>query len=541
MPSLEQAQLLECALYKEDFFMRNWKKTTRFLALACLSSALMLTAGCGNTSSNEGTPTPSEGTAQTETIKQGGVVRTTISSEPDHLDPHISAAADTEAIMNNVFEGLIGYTPDGAFIPQLASDYTVSSDGLTYTFTLREGVTFHNGAAVTTDDVVYSYKRLAGLNGEAPLTSRFKPVTDITTDGTTVTFTLSEPSSSFLSACTEAVIPKDYADQATKPVGTGPFSFTSYTPGQKIVLDAYPDYYDTSKKPHIDTVAFHIMSDKSSILMGLKSGTLDIGEIDTINAATLEKDFTLIERKQNMVQLLALNNTLKPFDDIRVRQAMNYAIDKDLLIEGVGNGYGTKLYTNASPAMAFWYNDLSEKEPYPYNPEKAKALLKEAGYPTGFETTIKVPSNYQFHIDTAQVIADMLSKVGITLNIELIEWGQWLETVYTGGNYETTIVGLAGKLDPQDIFIRYTTGYAKNFYHYTNPTYDKLIADANTETDADKRAALYKEAQQLLADDAVAIYIMDPPLVYAATPNLKGYTPYPAPFFDASKLYYVEN
>ena len=137
--------------------------------------------------------------------------------------------------------------------------------------------------------------------------------------------------------------------------------------------------------------------------MALKSGSLDIGQIDTINAPVLASEFTIFDTPQNMVQLFALNNTLAPFDDIRVRQALNYAIDKDLLVEGVANGYGTKLYTNASPAMGFWYNDMSANDPYPYNTDMAKTLLADAGFPDGFTTTIKVPSNYQFHIDTAQV------------------------------------------------------------------------------------------------------------------------------------------
>lgn len=503
------------------------------LMMSCL---IVLSVGCSSNSSGDQTaPTGTEGTKMT-----GGIVRTTMPSEPDNLDPYLSAAADTEAVMNNVFEGLMRFDEKGEILPQLATDYSVSEDGLTYTFDIRTNVSFHNGEPMTVEDVLYSYQKLAGLNGSEALSSKFNTVTGIDkVDEDTLSFTLSSPTASFLSTLIEPVVPTDYTMQTSSPVGTGPFAFTSYTPGEKIVLDRNENYYDETRMPSIDQIEFRIMTDENSILMGLKSGDLDIAQVLSMSVPAVEKDFTINSFPQNMVQIFALNLDVKPFDDIRVRHAINYAVDKDLIINGVVGGYGSKLYTNASPVMAYWYNDLSQNEPYPYNIEEAKRLLAEAGYANGFETTIKVPSNYQTHIDTAQVLSDMLSKVGITLNIELIEWGQWLETVYTGGNYETTIIGLAGKLDPHEIFVRYESSYPKNFYHFKNKDYDELIATALRETDPVKRASLYKEAQQFLADEAVAVYIMDPHFIVASKPNLKGYTPYPAPYFDATKLYYV--
>lgn len=512
--------------------------------MLCMS--LVILVGCSSSPNQaEAAPNPSDpakpNTAATESAPiKGGIVRTTISSEPDNLDPHLSAASDTEAIMNNVFEGLMGFTPEGEFVPRLAESFEISEDGLNYTFVIRTDVKFHNGKPLTMDDVLYSYNRLSGLNGETPLSSKFAKVTQIEKlDDKTVRFTLSEHSASFLSACTEAILPADYTQQATHPVGTGPFTFNTYVPGQKIVLDANPDYYNTDRMPYIDTVEFRIVSDLNSTLLALKSGDLDLAEVDYNNVLTLGDDYNIFSSPQNMVQLMALNNKVAPFDDIRVRQAINHAIDKDVIVAGVANGFATKLYTTASPVMGFWYNDLSANDPYPYNPEQAKTLLAEAGYPDGFTTTIKVPSNYPFHVNTAQVIADMLSQVGITLNIELIEWGQWLETVYTNANYEATIVGLSGKLDPHEIFVRFQSEYAKNFYQFKSPEYDALIAKANIETDNNKRAELYKQAQKLIADEAVAVFLTDPHLVRASRPDLFGYTAYPAPYFDATTLYYV--
>lgn len=506
----------------------------KFLSLV-LSFSMLLATGCTNNAGGDLK-------ASTSDAKHvAGVVRTTMPSEPDNLDPHLSAAADTKAVMNNVFEGLIRFDENGTFLPQLATDYTVSDDGLQYTFNIRTDVTFHNGTPMTIEDVLYSYKRLSGLNGEMPLSSKFQSVTSIEAlDEDTLTFTLSSHDASFLSTLIEPVVPASYTNQSKKPIGTGPFSFMHYTPGESIVLKRNETYYDINRKASIDEIQFHIMTDESSIVMALKSGDLDIAQVLSMSVPALEKNFTITSFPQNMVQIFALNHDVEPFNNIKVRQAINYAIDKDLIINGVVGGYGSKLYTNASPVMSFWFNDLSQNEPYPYNPEKAKELLAEVGLSSGFTTTIKVPSNYQTHIDTAQVLADMLKQVGITLNIELVEWGVWLDTVYSGGNYETAIIGLAGKLDPHETFVRYQSEYAKNFYHLKNDKYDALIADGIRETDLDKRAAIYKQAQQFLTDEAVAIYIMDPHLILASKPSLQGYIPYPAPYFDATKLYYVE-
>lgn len=471
--------------------------------------------------------------------KQPTVVRTTISAEPDNLDPYLSAAADTKTIMNNVFEGLMGFDAAGECIPRLAKSVEISDDGLTYTFILKPNITFHNGKLLTIEDIIYSYEKLSGLNEGKPLSSKFDNLTAIhKIDNETVQFVLSKPSSAFLVACTEPVVPLDYTNQGIKPVGTGPFCFDEYTPGQKVVLTANTNYYDSSHRAKINAIEFHIMTDPSSILMALKSGDLDIAQVDSINAPLLKDQFTIHSSAQNMVQLLAMNNSKAPFDNKKVRQAINYAIDKDMIIEGAVNGYGTKLYTALSPMMSFWCNDLSQTPPYTYDITKAKALLKEAGYPNGFSMTLKVPSNYPIHVDTAQMIQQQLKPLGITVNISLVEWAQWLETVYKNGDYEATVVALSGKLDPHDILIRYESTYSKNFYHFSNKTYDELLAKALIEVDTGKRKVLYDEAQKLLASEAVAVYIMDPHLIMASVPNLKGYTPYPVSFFDASTLYY---
>jgi peptide/nickel transport system substrate-binding protein len=236
---------------------------------------------------------------------------------------------------------------------------------------------------------------------------------------------------------------------------------------------------------------------------------------------------------------LALNLNREPFDDVRVRRAMSYAIDKDLLIQAVADGYGTKLGSNMSPVMGKYFKEgLADK--YSVNIEKAVELLEEAGYPNGFETTITVPSNYKFHVDTAQVIVEMLKQIGVKAKIEQIEWGVWLDRVYAGRDFDSTIIGFTGKLSAYDILKRYISDYSRNFLNYNNPEYDRLLKAAVKETDTEKSIELYKQAQVILSEDLPAIFLMDPNFIVALQNNLAGYTLYPLYIQDMAVIHYVK-
>lgn len=522
------------------------------LALTLMVAAF---AGCGGNggSSSEGSSTSSSASAgdssasssseagSNETAESNGeetVVRMNIGSEPDSLDPWQSAASDTEAIMHNVFEGLCLYDENGEIIPGLAESWDISEDGLTYTFHLRQGVTFHNGDAFDSADVLYSYNNFAGLDGNEAVSSDYEIVESVEApDEYTFVVHLSEPSASFLSVNIDSILPEGYDDQAANPVGTGPFKFVEYTPSQRIVLEKNDDYYDESRMAQIDRVEFYIMTDAAAVVSALQSGTLDIASVSADDAAVLEGQFDIYNSPQNMVQIFALNNEFEPFSSLEVRQAINYCIDKDQIIDSVFGGYATKLYTNFSPVMATYYNSDVEGS-YDTDVAKAQELMAQAGYADGFEFTIKVPANYTAHVDTAQIIAQQLQQINITVNIETIEWATWLEDVYTNASYEGTIIGLTGKLDPDAVLGRFESSYARNFYNYSNPEYDQLINDSITELDEQKRIDNYKQCQQILVDDAVGVYICDPNLVVASRTDLKGYTFYPVTFHDMTKLYY---
>lgn len=462
-----------------------------------------------------------------------------VMQDPDFLDPHRAAASGTYEMMFNVFEGLLKPDSKGNVIPAIAESYSISPDGLVYTFKLREGVKFHNGKEVTMNDVLYSLNRLKGSDEVRGLSSDFeKFVSKIEAiSDRTVEITLNTLNTDFLDKFINAIIPADNPDHERNPIGTGPFKFVAYQPGQRVVIAKFNEYWNPDL-PLVDEVEFRIIPDNQAALMSFMAGEVQmLPRLDAIQADILMGKYNLISAEQNMVQLMAMNLAREPFDDLKVRQAINLAIDKEEIIEIVANGYGTALGSNMSPIMERYYQEGLE-DYYKTDVVAAKSLLAQAGYPEGFKTKITVPSNYQFHVDTAQVIVEQLKKVGITAEIELIEWSIWLDRVYTGRDYEMTIVGLTGKLSAYDILKRYLSDYPRNFYNYFNPRYDELVNSAIKQTDIDKKAALFKQAQVLLTEEAVAVYIMDPNFIVALAPNLFGYNVYPLYVQDMSTLYY---
>lgn len=512
------------------------KKTNHIRNLVSLMLALSVIlcalAGCGQSG---GSSSGDKGNLKT--------VRINVSAEPDSLDPWQSAASDTEGIFHNVFQGLCLYDEGGEIIPGLAESWDVSEDGRTYTFHLRQGVVFHNGKKFTSADALYSYNSLTGLDGSEAKSGKFGMIEKLEApDDFTLAITLKEPSASFLSLTTAAILPEGYPDQATHPVGTGPFAFVEYVPSQRVVLEKNQDYYEKGPNgetiPQIDRVEIYLMTDTAAVVSALRSGQLDVATmLDADDAKVLEGDFDIYRSPQNMPVVLAMNNAQAPFDDIRVRQAVNYALDKNEVIQGAFGGYGTELHSNFSPVMPTYYNDQLDAY-YPTDREKAKELLAEAGYGQGLEFSITVPANYQPLIDAAQVIIQQLSQVGITADIQTIEWATWLSDVYGGAQYQSTIIGLSGKLDPDAVLGRFESTYAKNFYKFANEEYDSLITQARVELDEEKRAESYKRCQEILAQEAVAAFLADPDLVVACRKDLKGYTFYPVTFYDFSKLYY---
>ena len=452
------------------------------------------------------------------------------------LDPHYAVAAGTREVMFNVFEGLVKPTAEGDLIPAVASDYSISEDGLTYTFTLRDGILFHNGDPVKTSDVVWSIERNADTSEGDPLIPAFASIEEVASDDTTVTITLKEPNNEFLSYMTVAVIPETYDRQDTDPVGTGPFRFVSRRAQDSIVLERFEDYW--GEPAHMDRVTYKVNEKMEGLIMGLQSGALDlVSHMSSTDTAQLDpNEFNIEEGTMNLVQALYLNNTAEPFDNVLVRQALCYAVDRQGILDMAFDGYGSLIGSAMYPAFGKYFDD-SLTDYYPYDPEKAKELLAEAGYPNGFEMTITVPSNYQPHVNTGEVIAEQLSAVGITATLEPVEWATWLSDVYAGGKYQSTIIGLtANDMTARALLERFNSAADDNFIYYKNDDYDKLYAEAIATYDDEAQTAIYKDMERNLTENAASVFIQDMADMVAVRKGLTGLQFYPLYVLDVSTL-----
>ena len=240
----------------------------------------------------------------------------------------------------------------------------------------------------------------------------------------------------------------------------------------------------------------------------------------------------------NLVQAMFLNHEYEPLSKPEVRQALCYAIDRNAINQFIFAGKSRIIGSHMIPAMEQYYEPEAEGV-YTYDPEKAKELLAGAGYPDGFELSITVPSAYSQHVDTAQIIVDQLSQVGIKATINSVEWSTWLDEVYRGGKFEATVIGFDGTLAPSDWLLKYRTGDAKNFMHYSSAAYDEAIDQAYEAVDGTEKADFYKKAQMILANEAAAVYLEDPVNLVAVNKKFDGYTFYPTAAEDMSLVYQV--
>ena len=455
------------------------------------------------------------------------------------LDPYQITAAGTREVLFNVFEGLVKPDTDGSFVDAVASGHSVSEDGCTYTFTLRDGVKFHNGEAVTSDDVLYSFETCAATATNTAVAGALSDIQDITASGNEITITLPEANSSFLSTVSSvSIIPKDYTDQATAPVGTGPFRFESYSPQDKVVFVRNEDYYGGA--PQLEKVTCRIYEDANALFTSLDAGTLDMAShlaLEQVNS--LSNGYEVIEGEMNLVQALYLNNAKAPFDDERVRQALCYAVDVDSLLELTEDGHGAKLGSSIYPSFTKYF-DETLVDAYPYDPEKAAELLEEAGA-SGLSFTIKVPSNYQPHVDTANVLVEMLAAAGINASIQKVEWSTWLSDVYQGRDFEATVIGFdAAYLSPDALLQRWVSTDSSNMIGYSNEAYDAAIEKAHHAADDEAQVEAYKEAQKILSDTAANVYLQDMADFVVLNPAFTGYEFYPLYAMDFSKIHPAE-
>jgi peptide/nickel transport system substrate-binding protein len=501
---------------------RKMKKRTLFLILL----TVMLISAC----------TPQETTPEAEVKTDLTMGYTT---EPEGLDPHRTAAASTFAVTNNIYDTLVGVTPDWQIVPRLAEKWVLSDDGMEITFALRDDVYFHNGRQMTAKDVEYSFNRLK--DAESPRARdyinivKIEVLSDYEIKFTTETLDV-ELLKSFVYPWAAVVPEEDVANLKTKPVGTGAFILEEWVPQQHLTLRRNDNYYGDEVK--IETVKLVLIPDATSMMAGFQVGNLDIIPLtgDQVTMVEGNENFKVLSEPMNAVQIMSLNTKNQYLSNEKVRQAMAMAINKEEVIEASMFGYGAKIGSHLPPTSPDYFDTNNIIE---YNPEKAKDLLKEAGYGDGFEIDMALPKNYQLHVDAGQVIADQLGKIGIDVNIQLIEWGTWLSEVYGEKNFETTVVGHTGILDSYAFLSRYKSN-SNDYISLTTGEVDELLDRALNELDEGKRKEIYKEIQIILANKLPAIYLQTPHTMFALQKNVEGMEIFPIDIYDFKEVYFTE-
>jgi peptide/nickel transport system substrate-binding protein len=444
--------------------------------------------------------------------------------EPPGLDPtNAAASAIAEVTLYNVYETLTKIHEDGSVSPLLAESWQASPDLKTYTFKLRKNVKFHNGEPFNSAAVKFSFDRAAApdsTNKDKSLFQSFEQVTAPDADTIVIALKYSEPNLPFLlgQASGSIVEPKSAPTDVTQPVGTGPYTVGAWTKGSSIVLNKWPDYRDAAAIK-LSKVTIRFISDSAAQVASLLSGDVDafprVAAGRSLAQFKSDPRFTVLVGGTRAKTIVAINEKHKPLDDVRVRRAILAAIDRKAMIEGAGDGFGTPIGSFYTPG-SLGYVDTTGINPY--DPEKAKKLLAEAGVTTPLELSLKLPPP-SYARQGGEVLAAMLAKVGINAKIENVEWAQWLSQVFAPNgphNYDLTIVS---HVEPFDL-VKLTES---DFYlGYHSEAFNQLYKSIMTTPDEAARAKLLGDAQRMLATDAVAGFLYQPQFITICNKRLKG-------------------
>ncbi len=459
-----------------------------------------------------------------------------VPAEPPGLDLTASPASAIAAVVHyNVQECLVKVDRRGRLVPWLAERWKTTDD-LTYTFSLKRGVRFHNGRELRGADVKFALERAANPETGHPYSKRYRNIAAVrAVDDHTVSVTLAKPDASFLwtLALQGSVIYPEEAVASLKsaPVGTGPFVVAEWVRGDRIVLTRNPNYH-VPGLPALDRVTYRFIADPNSALAALKAGDIDVSAfgLPPEHVPELQKDprFRVIIGDSTNDVVLAMNNSRKPYADARVRRAITHAIDKDAVLKGAMFGLGRVLGSNVDPLNPYFV-DLAGA--MPHDPARARRLLAEAGYPNGFDAVLRVSPQYYYTVRTAEVLAAQLEKVGIRVRIEQIEWAQWLSRVWKEADYDLTIIGHA---EPWDIDNYANPNY---YFRYDSPQFQRLFAESAVTPDGPKRRALFVQMQHRLVEDAPVVWLYMHPRLAVVKRGVQGiWKDMPIPSMDLSEV-----
>lgn len=458
-------------------------------------------------------------TRPTPPVESGRELNIGATAEPDGLDPiTVSGAGTPFVLLYNVYETLVKLDSEGVIRPLLASEWAVSDDRLTYTFTLQSNARFASGAPVNAEAVVKSFERARGASATEQIRSKWAPVdTIVATGNQVVEVTLKTPSNLWLYELTgpAGIVsdPTATADLNTTPAGSGPYRFVRWEQGSLVELDANTGYWGTPAR--FNPVNFRFYADPNAMTTAMLSGQLDIvSNLTTPQALDQFSDtskYTVYEGTTNGEVVLGFNQANEALSNVLVRQAINHAIDRQSLVDAVWGGKGELIGSMVSPTDA-WFEDLSQA--YPYDPARATQLLTEAGYADGLTLRLRVPT-LPYGPSSARFIAAQLAEVGVTAQVEELDFATWLDQVYTLHDYDMTIVA---HVEPRDIVAFATEG---NYWGYHNEEFNTLLAAADRGDEATQLADL-RQAARLLSDDAAADWLFLLPNIIVATPQISG-------------------
>lgn len=490
-----------------------------------LLAAFTVTAGC---STGQGVDL-SAGTDLVGNPVDGPPLRIAIGGEPDQLDPHNSSAYFTFQVLENVFDTLVEPDENLEMQPALAQSWEISDDQLVYTFHLVPGVKWHDGSPFTAADVLYSYNRI--IDGELSSAWRLEAVTDIVApDDQTVVMTVSEPTPSLLSNLGGykglAIVQRanvESGDIQRAPIGTGPFFLSEYSSGDRIILRGNADYW--RGVPHLGSVEVRFISEPSTALAALRSGEVEWTDVvPPHQVEELGRDDALVLETipSSDYWYLALNEAREPWSDVRARQAIAWAIDRDSILQAVA--YGTAEANQlAIPQDSFWYTPYDR---YSTDIDRARDLLQEIGFGGG-SLDMLASSDYPETVIAAQVIAANLAPLGITVQIRQPDFSTWLDE-QNSGNFDMLMMSWLGNIDPDDFYYsqHHSTG-GSNAQKYSNPEVDRLLDAGRVEIDEVTRKDLYARAATIIADECSYIYLYNPAVIQTWLPEVTGYTARP--------------
>lgn len=476
------------------------KKRFALLAAACLCMAVSMTSFAADKSD----------------------IVVAVDADVDTLHPTDFSTTVEMSVLNQIYDTLLYYSPDGTKDPEprIAESYEISDDGLDYTFHLRDDATFHDGTPVTADDVVFSIELYKASEYQGSQISMLSSVE--ATDEHTVVCHLDTPYSPFLQGiCSPMIASKAYYESSeddfvNNPIGSGPYKFVSRAKGSNIKLEANEDYYRGA--PEIKEVTFEVIPDSSTKAIALQTGEVNFAEIDSATKPQLEANpaITIAEVPTSSFSYIAMNTEKEPFNDVKVRQAINYAIDRDNLVAVCYDGEA-EVNSNICAKERFGYSD--DQFQYTYDPEKAKELLAEAGIETPYDLgEILVAEKYS---NLATVIQNDLKAVGLDVTISVKEFNSYISDLQNG-SYGITALNMTLEGDTQTLEMAFTTDYIgiANNARYSDEEMDKLFDQARTETDNDKRAEVFNEIFTKAQDEAIYAVMCNPMTLYAYNSDL---------------------